>query len=208
VTIDHVILGVSDLDYGLSQFQRLTGVSPVIGGKHPGRGTQNALISLGPRKYLEILAPIPGAKLADDLGTLPSMKDLTPLGWAVSSTDIDRTAQRLDRSGYETSAPQAGSRVRLDGTQLEWKTVDISKPSMTTPPFFIQWGEGSAHPSRTSPDGCTLSSLELAEPSSEPLRKLVLTLGLDVKVSEAGEDAMTVTLSCPNGRVVFQQASR
>lgn len=208
VAIDHVILGVSDLGAGVSHFQRLTGVRPIIGGKHPARGTQNALVSLGAREYLEILAPVPGAKLADDLATLPSMQDLTPTGWAVSSTDISRTAQRLARSGYETSAPLAGSRVRPDGSRLEWKTLDISKPSMKGPPFIIQWSEGSLHPSRSSPDGCTLASLELAESSSEPLRKLVLTLGLDVIVSEAREPAMTLTLVCPSGRVVFQQASR
>lgn len=206
VAIDHLILGVSDLDDGVSQFQRLTGVRPVIGGKHPGRGTQNALVSLGSHEYLEIIAPVPGAELADEFAALPSMKDLTPIGWAVSSSDIARTAQRLNHGGYETSAPQAGSRVRPDGTRLEWKSLDISKPSMKVPPFFIQWGKSSLHPSMTSPDGCTLSSLQLAESPSEPLRNLVLKLGLDVRVSEGGESVMSLKLRCPSGSVMFPQA--
>src|SRR5881628_3138344 len=67
VGIDHVILGVSNLDHGASQFERLTGVRPVPGGAHPGRGTRNALISLGSRTYLEILTPSPGDTLSGDL---------------------------------------------------------------------------------------------------------------------------------------------
>ena len=44
--IDHVILGIDDLDRGVKAFEAATGVKPVYGGKHPG-GTHNALVSLG-----------------------------------------------------------------------------------------------------------------------------------------------------------------
>ena len=207
VAIDHLILGVSDLDTGVSEFQQRTGVKPVIGGKHPGRGTQNALVSLGSRTYLEIIAPMAGAESADS-SALPSMKTLTPIGWAVSSTDLTRTAHRLNSAGFETSAPQAGSRVRPDGTRLDWKILGISSPSMKSPPFFIQWSDGAPHPSKTSPQGCTLLSLRLAESPSEPLRKLVLTLGIDVAVAETKEGLISLTLACPKGKILFEQVLR
>src|SRR4051812_10884651 len=57
--IDHVILGIDDLQKGIAELERATGVRAVFGGAHPGRGTQNALISLGENHYLEILAPNP-----------------------------------------------------------------------------------------------------------------------------------------------------
>ena len=86
--IDHVIIAVPDLDAALPAFEARTGVRPVIGGSHPGRGTRNALVSLGPSTYLEIIAPDPAQNVdSDELKAMKALARPSPFGWAISADD-------------------------------------------------------------------------------------------------------------------------
>src|SRR6202795_4106768 len=189
--LDHILLGCSDLDHGIAFFEEHTGVRASIGGVHPGRGTRNALLSLGERRYLEIIAPDPAqVKIADFAVPLVSrLKSLnTPrlVGWAAHPGDIEALAKRLRESGIAFDGPREGSRQRTDGRLLKWKTVNLADDHHGVLPFFIEWDGQSPHPSGDAPSGCHLDHFAIADPDPDGLAKTCARLGLAVTI-ERGE---------------------
>jgi hypothetical protein len=198
--VDHVILGVNNLQAGVDELERLTGVRAVFGGIHPGRGTQNALMSLGDGHYLEILAPNLGERSGVETDYLRALRSLKPVGWAVHTNDLAALQKSLRSAGVDVGEIRPGARDRPDGTHLAWKTLEYSAPSRILP-FFIEWDRATAHPSTTSPGGCTLKSLYLEDPEADGLRAALEAAGMSVEVRDAPEPALHVSLVCPKGTV-------
>jgi hypothetical protein len=203
--IDHLLLGAADLDQGVAWLEGLTGVRAVAGGSHPGVGTRNALVSLGNRQYLEIIAPDPKQTtygFAIDLRVLAQPRLIT---WAAASSDMGASVALARRAGYEVSAPTAGSRARPDGKLLQWKALRLpgapGAKEVEPIPFFIEWAAGSVHPSQDSPKGCTLRSFEMEHPDPASVIHALEKLGIEVKVRPAKTARLLATLATPKGEV-------
>jgi len=200
IHIDHVMVGVSNLEGAVSDFEKATGVRPVFGGKHPS-GTQNALVSLSSGTYLELIAPPSDAKTSQ-FSDLAKLEKPTPIGWAVSAADAHLLRERLSKNGFAVTDPKAGSRLTPSGTTLRWEAFQL-KDEFPGAPFFINWASQSPHPSSTSPTGCTLDHWTVGGPNPDLLARLQKVLGLSFETYKSPKEQFTLSVSCPKGKVLF-----
>jgi hypothetical protein len=203
--VDHLLLGTSDLDRGIAWVEKLTGVRAPIGGSHPGVGTRNALISLGGRQYLEIIAPDPAQTTYTSSWDVRTLTEPRLITWAAATADIDAVDRRIRGAGREVAGPNDGSRARPDGTTLKWRTIrvpnDLGRGGIEPLPFFIEWSAETLHPSQDSPKGCTLRSLELVHPNPSAVTAAFRDLGLDAAVRSGTEVRLIATVETPKGSI-------
>lgn len=202
--IDHVILAVPELSAGIAELARRTGITAVRGGVHPGRGTQNALMSLGAGTYLELLAP--SGELPDTTARAASLRSLpgpTPFGFAIGTDDLAATSAAVRAAGIEVSDPIAGARRTTAGDTLHWQTAGLGLDPVEEAPFVIQWDAGTRHPSSTSPTGCRLQQLEQVTRDARRFAALVRALHLPITVRPGARESLRIVLDCPGGVVRF-----
>ncbi len=199
--LDHILLGVDDLNKGIAWVEQRTGVRAVFGGVHPGRGTQNALLSLGPRRYLEIIAPDPKQPLEGPAQPLAAMRQPRLFNWAVHTDDIAAAAKKAVAAVFAIDGPADGSRTRPDGKILRWKTCRLKDDRGGLLPFFIEWSPESAHPSADAPSGCTLQRFALQSPEAAELARQCRSLGLNVEIEKAVTPGLRAIITSPKGQV-------
>ena len=199
--LDHILLGINDLDRGIAFVHERTGVRAAFGGVHPGRGTRNALLKLGTRRYLEIIAPDPKQTSLAAYPQLREMREPRLLTWAVHTDDIESVAKKIVAAGVPMEGPEDGSRKRPDGKVLRWKALRLKDDHNGLLPFFIQWGRDSLHPSEDAPDGCRLVDFSVSYAEAPELRTLFGHLGLDVKVEEAAPSRLRARIAGTKGTV-------
>jgi hypothetical protein len=201
-SLDHILLGCSDLDHGIAFVEQHTGVRAAFGGIHPGRGTRNALLSLGERRYLEIIAPDPQQPNAPEIYKLRGLYEPSLVGWAAHPGDIEALANRLSKEGIAAEGPTPGSRKRPSGQLLQWKTLSLKDTANGLLPFFIEWSADSPHPSTDAPQGCHLTNFEALTP--DPLsfsRTANLLLHLDLSILKGDPAQLRATIAGPKGNL-------
>jgi catechol 2,3-dioxygenase-like lactoylglutathione lyase family enzyme len=141
---DHAVIAVRDLDDAIRRYRDL-GFDVVVGGRHPGMGTHNAIIRFG-LEYLELLAV---ADEAEAIASGPKGQVLVDFlrrrsgglaGFAVAARRIEEDAERFRRTGLAAEGPFAMSRRRPDGTILSWRLLVPAGIAWRRPwPFLIEW---------------------------------------------------------------------
>ena len=200
--VDHLVFAAPDLETGMDFIEEKLGVRPVRGGRHASFGTHNALLSLGPSTYLEVIAPDPGTERPvrgrlfglDDIGA-PEMRT-----WAVRREDLLTALATAGASGI--GPIEAGRRERSDGTVLSWRLTDpYAMPFDGAVPFVISWGD-TPHPATTAPSGGELAGLAIVHPNAEAVRKALALLDALVDVGEGDAFELVARIRTPEGATV------
>lgn len=199
--LDHLVLATPDLDRTVDDVERRFGVRASPGGQHVGKGTRNALLSLGERTYLEIVGPDrtqPEPELPRWFG-IDALEAPKLVTWAAQGRSLDAFRDRAAGEGIVLGDLIAGSRQRPDGVTLRWSNTS-SRVMLGDGlvPFFIDWG-ASPHPAHTAAHGLTLLELRAEHPTAPDVTRTLGRLGIAMQVDDAPEPALIALLRGPNG---------
>ena len=202
--IDHLIYAAPDLAAAVADLEDRFGVRAQAGGRHPGLGTHNALLALGPRTYLEIIAVDPGWPGPSEhrLFAAGDLARSALVGWALTCDDIDQAVARARSRGYDPGEIGDGQRVASAGTVLRWRATGAT-PADDLVPFLISWGD-TEHPARSAPPGLSLTSLRIEHPDPASLTPALTALGAGIDVTPAAAPALVATLTGPAGTKVLR----
>jgi hypothetical protein len=202
VPVDHLVYAARDLDRAVDELEHRLGVRAEAGGRHPEEGTWNAVISVGPAMYLEIIAPDPN-RPAPPAGRWFGLDGAAAdhlVAWAAKSSDLARRVDAARSAGLPLGDVQRGSRRRPDGTLLSWAFTDPRTAlGDGLVPFLIDWDE-SPHPG-DAPGGIELLALRGEHPTPATIAGMLQRLSIDLPVTEGPRPALVATLATPQGPV-------
>ena len=199
--LDHLVYATPDLDATCLDLESRLGVRPSSGGQHPGRGTRNALISIGPKAYLEIIGPDPAQPgpppVWFGINRLTEPKLVT---WAVRVDGLETLVKEISPNA-KVGAVRIGRRQTPEGTTLSWQ---LTEPQIVDGvglvPFLIDWSS-SMHPADSAIVGPRLVQLRVKHPEPESIRKQFDLLRLDVAIERGLSPALVATFEGTNGMI-------
>ena len=227
--LDHLVVMASSLAEGVAWAERVLGVTPAPGGKHPLMGTHNRLFSVAsptfPRAYLEIIALDPEARptRAAELRRWFDMDDKLLqarvaqegpqlIHFVVRVKGVHTAVKALAAIGLDRGAVLQESRLTPTGL-LNWRITvrdDGQRLFYGGLPTLIQWGESSedpahaAHPSDTLPPcGVSLQALQVSHSRPEKLAEAYQAIGLQGIPLHTGAPRLVATLQTPHGPVTL-----
>jgi hypothetical protein len=207
--LDHLVLAATTLADGIDYLSEVLGVTPTVGGRHVAMGTHNALLRLGERCYLELIAIDPdGAK-----PTRPRWFDLDSVALQAELVERPRLVHWVARTS-DISAAAAGCPVPLGPVHAmargdyRWRITipdDGTRPGRGVVPTLIQW-DVPQHPADGLPkSGVTLAHLAASYPEPADVRAALAALGLReaLAVTYDRETRLAAMLRTPRGIVTL-----
>lgn len=137
-SIDHVVVGVRDLERASADYQRV-GFTVTPGGEHSGGATHNALISFADGTYFELIAFREPDRPREHRWWSRLAQGEGLVDYALLSDGLATDAEALRRRGLAGGDPIDGGRLRPDGQQIAWHSLMLGRgvghPAL---PFVIE----------------------------------------------------------------------
>jgi catechol 2,3-dioxygenase-like lactoylglutathione lyase family enzyme len=219
--LDHIIIGVNDLEQATRIFNQDLGLAVSGGGIHPTGGTANRIIVIGDT-YLELIT------IRDRAEAQQSMLDRLAKGdgylnFVLASNDIYADSKAMTERGISIIGPNAGELRGADGRSRGWVRTDVEHPDLTQRyPFVIQhdsageerrrrlagWTTPPQHPlGATGVLSATLVVANLQEATARFQRIYGLTPSTTYSGEVDGWDAMLISFPPGNGTQSFELAT-
>ncbi|MEO8185898.1 MAG: VOC family protein [Burkholderiaceae bacterium] len=214
--LDHIVIGSATLDDGIDWVEQQLGARPAPGGQHVAMGTHNALLKLGARSYLEVIAidpdgiaPARPRWFALDEPETQAQLAAGPrvITWAVRSESLANACARV---------PDLGEILPMSRGDFHWKIAVPESGSLAwggVLPTAIQWmpaDDGSVHhPCDVLEDsGCELVRLQLSHPAAVLGTSGIMGMFRELKITgpvdlAPGPKVLAATIRTPAGEVVL-----
>jgi len=195
--LDHIIIGVNDLEQATTVFSQKLGLAISGGGIHPSGGTANRIIVVGDT-YLELIGVRTPAEAQQSMLERLAKGD-GYLNFVLSSNDIEAETAAMVRRGVSVIGPKPGQLTAPDGHTRGWARTDVERPDLTQHyPFIIQhdsageerrfrlagWSEPPRHPlGVVKVLSATIAVADLAEAT----RRFEHIYGLEPSVAFTGD---------------------
>jgi len=135
--IDHIIIGVHDLEQATAIFSQKLGLAVSGGGVHPTGGTANRIIVIGDT-YLELIVVRAPAEAQQSMLERLA-KGQGYLNFVLASNDLEADSIAMVRRGVSIIGPTPGSLRAADGRTRGWTRTNIERPDLAQHyPFLIQ----------------------------------------------------------------------
>ena len=197
MNLDHAVVAVRDLQPAIDLFRDVIGLDARFGGRHAGRGTENAIIPFRD-SYIELLSLfdaeeeiVASGRRGQVLADFLKAREGGLAGYCLSTGAIERQVEQLRSVGLNVPEPLAVSRTLPTGHVLRWHVLLVDGVNWRRPwPFLIQADPANAENSaaeapREHPLGATgIAGLAVAVTDLAKAKQLYAQFGFEL----SGED--------------------
>ena len=198
--LDHQTVVAPSLEVGAAYVEAALGVSPDGGRTHPGMGTHNRLLALGPDVYLEVMSADPQAPSVTrprwfGLDHVSTGSAARIAAWVASTDDIAQAA-----------SPELGDVETMHREHHTWQMTvraDGSLPLDGAAPLLIQRASG-VNPVAAMPQrGLLLRALRIRHPAPSEVLALFVRIAwvphVEVTVTQADACSLAAEIQTPLG---------